>query len=46
MLVEKVKYIFENNSYFMDLILVDGDEFVFYFLLSYSSGNINNKNEK
>ncbi|MDO0136896.1 XkdQ/YqbQ family protein, partial [Clostridioides difficile] len=30
MLVEKVKHTFENNSHFMDLTLVDGDEFASY----------------
>ncbi len=46
MLVEKVKHTFENNSHFMDLTLVDGDEFASYSSSSYSSGNTNNKNEK
>ncbi|HFL3675401.1 TPA: NlpC/P60 family protein [Clostridioides difficile] len=46
MLVEKVKHTFENNSHFMDLTLVDGDEFASYSSSSYSSGNSNNKNEK
>ncbi|KPI56334.1 cell wall hydrolase, partial [Clostridioides difficile] len=46
MLVEKVKHTFENNSHFMDLALVDGDEFASYSSSSYSSGNTNNKNEK
>lgn len=45
MLVEKVKHTFENNSHFMDLTLVDGDEFASYSS-SYSSGNTNNKDEK
>uniref|UniRef100_UPI001A929A47 NlpC/P60 family protein n=1 Tax=Clostridioides difficile TaxID=1496 RepID=UPI001A929A47 len=34
------------NSHFMDLTLVDGDEFASYSSSSYSSGNSNNKNEK
>ncbi|HGS9571457.1 TPA: cell wall hydrolase, partial [Clostridioides difficile] len=46
MLVEKVKHTFENNSHFMDLTLVDGDEFASYSSSSYSSGNTNNKDEK
>ncbi|EMQ1355210.1 C40 family peptidase [Clostridioides difficile] len=46
MLVEKVKHTFENNSHFMDLTLVDGDEFASYSSSSYSSGNSNNKDEK
>ncbi|HBF5168040.1 TPA: C40 family peptidase [Clostridioides difficile] len=46
MLVEKVKHTFENNSHFMDLTLVDGDEFASYSSSSYSSGNSNNKEEK
>ncbi|HBF2359247.1 NlpC/P60 family protein [Clostridioides difficile] len=46
MLVEKVKHTFENNSHFMDLTLVDGDEFASYSSSSYSSGNANNKDEK
>ncbi|UDN58233.1 NlpC/P60 family protein [Clostridioides sp. ES-S-0010-02] len=46
MLVEKVKHNFENNSHFMDLTLVDGDEFASYSSSSYSSGNTNNKDEK
>ncbi|EGT4050066.1 cell wall hydrolase, partial [Clostridioides difficile] len=46
MIVEKVKHTFENNSHFMDLTLVDGDEFASYSSSSYSSGNSNNKNEK
>ncbi|MCC0634194.1 C40 family peptidase [Clostridioides sp. ZZV15-6388] len=45
MLVEKVKHTFENNSHFMDLTLVDGDEFASYSS-SYSSVNTNNKEEK
>lgn len=46
MIVEKVKHTFENNSHFMDLTLVDGDEFASYSSSSYSSGNANNKDEK
>ncbi|MCC0649217.1 NlpC/P60 family protein [Clostridioides sp. ZZV15-6598] len=46
MLVEKVKHTFENNSHFMDLTLVDGDEFASYSSSSYNSGNDNNKDEK
>ncbi|HBE9110555.1 TPA: cell wall hydrolase, partial [Clostridioides difficile] len=46
MLVEKVKHTFENNSHFMNLTLVDGDEFASYSSSSYSSGNTNNKDEK
>lgn len=45
MLVEKVKHTFENNSHFMDLTLVDGDEFASYSS-SYNSGNDTNKDEK
>lgn len=46
MLVEKVKHTFENNSHFMDLTLVDGDEFASYSSSSYNSGNDTNKDEK